>query len=308
MLAINFAGAIASLVALILYLAGDIIGRKTIAIIGIACIVGISAYLAWSGKRIIDRTSRTLLNQVGEEQEKTVGAIQERFSGDIKRVSDELAKNQLELDKLRSTIAAMARLSLELRKIEFEASRDENPTAIVRDLLRESVVSLETTASVLSGFRCRVCIKLMYDHTDESKRTQRAVKSIVRSNTVKADLRNGPDFVDANTDFSEILNNRKPYWFSGDIHDDSRAEIAGYSNTSHSRPYHSVIVWPLRTFEIRSVDYPRDGKGNIIGFLCLDSDAIDAFRADREVKIGWWFVDTLAGTVDQLLKKKLIQI
>ncbi|HEY5858040.1 MAG TPA: hypothetical protein VIW24_29435 [Aldersonia sp.] len=307
-LCVNFAGAIASVVALALYLAGDILGRTAIAVIGVGCIIGISAYLAWSGRRIFDRTSRTLLTQVGEEQQKTVAAIQERFSSDIKATSDEVADLKIELEKIRAAIGTMATLSLELRKIEFEASRDENPTGIVRDLLRESLVSLETAASVLSGVNCRVCVKMVYDHTDDSGRTKRAVKSIVRSNTAKSDLRDRPDFVDENTDFSEVLNNRKPYWFSGDIHDGSRPEISNYSNTSNVLPYHSVIVWPLRTFEVGPAEYPRDGKGNIIGFLCVDSDEIDAFRRDREVEIGWWFVDTLAGTVDQLLKKKLIRI
>lgn len=306
---INFAGAIASLIALGLLLAQDYLGYWGVLILGVACILGISTYLAIMGKTVFERTSSNLLSQIGEEQQQTVLTIQENFSTTLQTKTSELAAKSTQLESVLRAVEDMSRLSLRLRRIEYEAAHDENPRDVVRDLLRHTLIELASVFETMSGAPCRVCIKMVYDHVDKSGSNQRAVKAIVRSNTPRSEPREYPDLVDKNTDFNAILINREKYWFCGNIHDRSRLRV--YSNTSPSSPYSSVIVWPLRTFEAGSTkerDYPKDKLGDVIGFLCLDSETIDAFERNREVIIGWWFVDTLAGVVDQLVKKQLISV
>lgn len=305
---INFSGAIASLVALWLYLAKDYLGHWGVLILGVASILAISAYLAYMGKVVFERTSANLLSQVGEAQQETVDAIQKAFSDELGAKTLELTQKSAQLDSVVRAIEDMSRLSLRLRRIEYEATNDDSPKVVVQDLLRHTLIELSALFETISGSPCRICIKMVYDHVDSSGSTQRAVKAIARSNTPRSEHRESPDLVVKNTDFSAIIFNREKYWFCANIHD--KALVPQYSNTSDTLPYSSVIVWPLRTFEARSTkesDYPpKDKLGDVIGFLCLDSEVINAFRKDRELLIGWWFVDTLAGVVDQLLEKQLI--
>lgn len=306
---LNFIGAIASIVALALFFAQEYIPTPVGVTLGLVCAIGISIYLAYVGKVILERTSTALLARVGDEQKKAISDIQKNFSDELATTTTELAAKSTALTETLRAIEEMSRLSLRIRRLELEADKDENPKELVRNLLRHNLIELASLFRTMSGADCRVCVKMIYTHVDKTGAKQRAVKAIVRSDTINSDSREYPDRVDQNTDFNAILINREKYWFSGNIHDRSRLRI--YSNTSPSYSYSSVIVWPLRTFEAGSSedgDRPKDKLGDVIGFLCLDSEVVDAFSRDREVIIGWWFVDTLAGVVDQLLKKKLINV
>jgi hypothetical protein len=300
---INFGGAIASIAAFLLILADGWIGPIGTAVVGVICVLGIAAYLAVAGRRIIETTANRLIAQTGEEQRSTIDVIQQNFSKELASKSEEIAAHESELKATREAIQNMAGLSLDLRRIEYNAALKDQPKSAVRELLRNTLVELAAVFGKVSGVPCRVCIKMVYDHVGDSG-TQRAVRALARSNTSLMDRRDQPDLVDKNTDFSAILINRQKFWFSGNIHEDR-----GYSTTSNTLPYSSVITWPLRIYDTSApAQPPADKLGNIIGFLCLDSEQAHAFEEDREVRIGWWFVDTLAGTMDELIKKSLIDV
>lgn len=297
MYALNYLGAISSIVAFGIYLLKDSIGPVGVSILSIAGFLTLFVYLALTARQVIGRVSTTLLDEVGAQQRDTIATIQKEF---IAETSSQAAHIE-QLNTHISSIREMARLSLKLRQIEQLALRSTQSERVISAHLYEALSELAYMFSALSGSKCRVCVKMVYDHTDTQGQTLQAVRTIARSNTVQPDPPRDPDLVKNNTDFTEIYMHRQKYWFCGDIHDKTR--VANYSNSSHTYPYRSVIVWPLRTFDA-TIDRPAtDGElGNIVGFLCLDSEDADVFSEDRELQLGWWFVDVLAGNLENLIQ------
>lgn len=299
-------GSIFGIISFVLVMTKNTLGATVTSIIVVFSFVAIAVIVGLLLRAQFKRIADELLTQVGEKQADTFNAF-------VERVSSERSGLEREVDELRkwpNIVKQMATVSLALRRIEHEARNSNNPELLVRERLRDSLVEIVEIFKATSGAECRVCIKMIYPHMDNSGNKKQAVWALGRSNTPYPERDRGSDFLTKNTDFNAIYFDRKSYWSSADIHD--RAITPNYMSTSNELPYHSVIVWPLRRFGMPPKNTGAanivDNCGDVIGFVCLDSTKKAAFSDERELKIGWWYVDLLAVVLDQLVDQELIRI
>jgi hypothetical protein len=95
------------------------------------------------------------------------------------------------------------------------------------------------------------------------------------------------DAVEDNTDFREIIFGDAEYFVSNRL-----SELEGYENSHYPNstpPYESTIVWPIRKIYEDEDDFigvEVTGRGDFLGFLCLDSKTPDAFSVYDEQLVG----------------------
>jgi hypothetical protein len=190
---------------------------------------------------------------------------------------------------------------------------------LIRDL-ESSLDAMREAFEAFTGAECRFCLKTLLipndilSSTDEESAVSDEVlrvTDLVRSKNVT--LRRSPapsDQVDKNTDFKEIMQGGQNFYLCNDIPD---AYARGEYENSHGPPeslwYRSTVVWPLRTrlpnssFKSQHVWTPSEYQ-HVIGFLCVDSDELNAFPGgldqndpDLCIALGAAYADTLFQTL-----------
>ena len=144
---------------------------------------------------------------------------------------------------------------------------------------KRAVTSLAQAMTVATGCKCRIVVKIIYA---PGGRDDVAVKTFATSEPTRP-RRGAPtsiDWVKENTDFDEIFYRDSDYFLSNDL----KSEL-GYKNSHFNRevlergyPYRSTIVWPIYGY--------REDRAQVLGFLCVDTKATDAFDQDRDVVVG----------------------
>lgn len=164
-----------------------------------------------------------------------------------------------------------------------------------QDLLSAAVKSFADVFSAISGTKCRVCIK-QFETRSMSKKSQTKVlvSDMVRSEPA-ALLRVGnprTDLADENSDFEEILRERKPYFFCNDLvalFNQGKYQNSHWGKTVPPQPaYRAAIVWPIRS----EVEVGEGFRGlaqmeleDMLGFLCVDSPTVGVFE-DADADLG----------------------
>jgi len=183
----------------------------------------------------------------------------------------------------------------QLRDAHYALSRDQDETIII-GMLQQAVAHFSTAMSVIAGVSCRCCVKeIIYENEDRPASIYNAaVRTIARSSladTSRDQRKRGEyDRISDNSDFRVLFDDTGATCYAqGDI-----TKVQGYQN-SHadqgvkSLPYRSVCVWPVKKRLLGSDGLDDD----LLGFLCVDSKATNAFRERYDEALGAAFADTL---------------
>jgi hypothetical protein len=175
-----------------------------------------------------------------------------------------------------------------------------------REDVRASVDAMTNAFSLVSGAKCRMCIKKL-----EIQRQQGGEDSVQRSFLVSDRFRSGNepqraarsvvDLVDLNTDFSSILNEEIDVFFSNDLvklYREGKYRNSHWDGLPTNPSYRSTIVWPIRKIGGHPLSIPNyEPTGNELqvqyGYVCLDSKTTDAFDEQSDVQLGSAYADTL---------------
>ncbi|MCG3199110.1 MAG: hypothetical protein GHCLOJNM_03619 [bacterium] len=179
-------------------------------------------------------------------------------------------------------------------RVDLEDSEDS-----IQHFVRDSLQSLATAFSIVTGVHCRVCVKeLVLDRGTSDP--MRALQTRTWCRSADGDARDDdsrPEWITENTDFIQLV--REPgrrCFFSNNLlgepgYRNSHWESGGAGNDE--RNYLSAIVWPIR----KKHPGPRKHNGgflasqDVIGYLCLDSRAVGVFDFDRDVPMGAAYAD-----------------
>ena len=177
------------------------------------------------------------------------------------------------------------------------------PENDILERLHESLASLASAFSIVTGVHCRVCIKEVFcpDIEVEPKKRALRVRTVVRSlSTEDEATETESDWVDKNTDFEMIFTQPKKAtcncFFSNNL-----STVKNYQNSHWTQevwdkndfPYISAIVWPIRKLLTAPVDGTLHQEHDCLGFLCVDSKARNAFRKRFDFSVGAGYADTL---------------
>jgi len=188
--------------------------------------------------------------------------------------------------------------------------------------LRDFCTELALVLSTVSGTRCSVCIKIL-ESDDQSNRLKvytlcrDSHSEINRTHRQEADI---DHWVDKNTDFLYILNNLQQYgntyfisnklpflinyqntsfqyYYGTDHPKESDTLILNYflRNWRWNLPYKSTIVVPLCPYREKERTI-----NNLVGFLCVDSPRLYAFKTDYDLHIMMGVADGLYNIIRKL--------
>jgi hypothetical protein len=175
--------------------------------------------------------------------------------------------------------------------------------------LEESATELAAAFSLVTGAKCRVCIKQMhvYQPDEDTPRTGEAgprdmvVRDLARSRGTWSRPHMEPDYVSDNTDFELILLREERYFFSNDLRRETPYKNSHWDDTTVANrkyEYLSTIVWPIRR-QIHEPSSPT--RYRLLGFLCVDSLTPDAFDIEIEFGLGAAYADTLFSLLSPLM-------
>ena len=173
--------------------------------------------------------------------------------------------------------------------MEKEKMNTELLTRIVNSFCKESLDDIFSIFQALTGKECSSCIKTIEKTDDEREYVETFIRS---SNTKisrnKNDEINIIDYIDKNTDFDEIVNKKKDYFYCGDLiklNDNLKKKDERYENThpDWKEHYRAVIVIPIRIANSYNGETAEEKEYTIIGFLCIDSMSTKAFTEAQEI-------------------------
>lgn len=165
----------------------------------------------------------------------------------------------------------------------------------------ELVKILDCLCNIMQNYTGRdikACIKIInYDNPNNQIDINKAtVSTLCRSSnsTDRGDYEvdNEPIYIKRNTDFREIvdetINTGKPYFYVRDL--GAYAKLLKKSNRKYENSnkdymdyYTGTIVMPIRIETKKLYNIQKKEKYDVIGFLCVDSTAPDAFMNGQEV-------------------------
>ncbi|MEG3620268.1 hypothetical protein V5T82_17525 [Magnetovibrio sp. PR-2] len=167
---------------------------------------------------------------------------------------------------------------------------------VARNLLTDALDVYSHVFSNVTGTRCRLCIKMFYEHKGKQHvytlaRDWSSWRQYSQDDKVRYETHH--DVLELNTDFLMLYDpavNDKGYFYSPNL--EKHEGYASSSNTYWQRgrhfsewqlPYKTSIVWPIRQDKRPDLGYTDD---RLIGFLALDANIINAFSEDRDVSMG----------------------
>jgi hypothetical protein len=285
MSAIAALAALATLLLFLLYFLEPVVKNETPpAIVFGALLAFVVGALVLSGLIVA-----TLLNAVSEAR----SSFEHTLSRQRESYERTLSMSQSSAVILLGTLPHFGEVCKNLRGFAHSLTADFSEQQAIRHL-RRSLSGVADVYGSLTGVKCRLCIKGMQGQ--EGDNVEEWIKTFLRDSGVETDDK--PHSVKENTDFQAIIWENESYWFSNDLM--KLAENGKYTNSSLDWPskYLSTIVWPIRS----------TGPEGIIGFLCLDSLATNVFIEERDVHIGFAFVDLLSMTLDRARALGIIKL
>ncbi|MCI0688955.1 MAG: hypothetical protein L0Y54_17250 [Sporichthyaceae bacterium] len=165
--------------------------------------------------------------------------------------------------------------------------------------LQEALRFLAEAFSAITDTPCRACVKITVvpGPIDDALSYDGDVQivTLARSAEVEERLRLEQDRVGNNTHFRRIFEGDVAYFFSNNL----PALISkGYKNSHWDEQtiatgafeYRATVVWPIARSRIVA---QAPGRRQIIGFLCVDTLATDAFSETYDVPLGAAFAQAL---------------
>lgn len=191
----------------------------------------------------------------------------------------------------------------------------------VKQTLEKVLTKVASAFTIARGVRCRACIKLLghvdgggANPTDELERlyvvtlarddqsAERRRDSDVKENRAKRHI------VSENTDFSNITRLMSSYYLNGNIQRDqsyqTSSSIYKHGPSSNDTVYRSVLTVPIRYIYTDGDEHALvsteayDKISNrynqeLLGFLCIDANARQAFEPKYDVELANCFADAL---------------
>jgi hypothetical protein len=174
---------------------------------------------------------------------------------------------------------------------------DSFSPAVLKGALQGCLDAAAMAFSMVTGARCRVCIKVVGGTSESSAYVTTACRDKLseQEKDCKArDTKEGAShLISQNSDFNYLVYGGNSYYLNGDIQGSH-----GYMNSSKSfykdkLPYRSAIVLPIRrTFAVSS-DTTLDRAPEVVGFLCIDSHSRFSFTEKYDVQMGAILADAL---------------
>lgn len=206
-------------------------------------------------------------------------------------------------------------------RLNSAATPESLPTSQIADACQAALDRLAHIFLLVTGTRCRVCIKLFETPGEgqEDQETRPAVFTLVRDRMSSDDIRrqrraNSPQtkhLVDENTDFREIYSNGQNFFLCNNLprlRDYSNTSIKHYGGDPASRPplivgpwafwrnwklpYISTLVVPIMPATAATTDTEQHGLTEV-GYLCVDSPARGVFQRRYDVPLMEAFSDAI---------------
>lgn len=178
------------------------------------------------------------------------------------------------------------------------------------------VTSFATAFSLITSVRCRACIKLIRldetqkDYASLSKDEKERILYVetwtrdVDSNLFSPAGEEPKHWIYSNTDFKQLFDAQNPatnkYFLENNLpkkhnYQNTSFKLYGEPNEKWTLPYKSTIVWPIRRITSK---YERDeeqftDKQDVLGYLCIDSDARNVFNDRYDIHVGAIVADSL---------------
>lgn len=156
-------------------------------------------------------------------------------------------------------------------------------------MLKQAVKATAETFSKVTGVSCRAVVKWLDEPPVSGRLDEWLVWDFLRSDrrVKRAAVR---DVVVNNSDFKAIVELGQPYFLGNDL---PATFLKGEYENSHwteddvragNIAYQSAIVAPIGRFPDNPND-PDDDAGDLVGFLCIDSNTVGAFDEDADVPL-----------------------
>lgn len=168
---------------------------------------------------------------------------------------------------------------------------------VLKDALQGCLNAAALAFSMVTGARCRICIKVVggTNATTAYVTTACRDKLSEQDNECKArdEKEDHSHLISKNSDFNFLVHGGNSYYLNGDI-----PGTHGYMNTSKSHykdklPYRSTIVLPVRrTFAVSS-NQTNYRSPEVVGFLCIDSHSRFSFTEKYDVQMGAILADAI---------------
>lgn len=188
--------------------------------------------------------------------------------------------------------------------------RTSESDSTVKQHVTQTIKELANGFSVITGARCRACVKMIYiaDEKTDAETRRFAVRTYCRSEDIpEPEPAKGVDWVDDNTDFDELM-----YTPSMKCYFKNNLPYPGYMNSHWTSKqmekgemdYRATIVFPIRKRLLgdtagKETSYHPDQ--DILGFLCIDSQVKNVFNRRYDIEIGCTFSDALYILLEPLL-------
>jgi hypothetical protein len=191
----------------------------------------------------------------------------------------------------------MRRAYTELASASWHLYHGDSSQEAFRLRLRESLRRLAEAYTLVTGYPCRACIKMIQAPPGTlTGDRDLLVSTLCRDNEEGDPPRHAPDRIGENTDFKQIFTENAMLFFSNDL----IAQLKrGYRN-SHWREediekgnldYLATIVWPIERSLTPYALQPQQRE--IIGFLCVDTKQVKTFQKTYDEALGASFAQTL---------------
>lgn len=193
--------------------------------------------------------------------------------------------------------------------VYFEIMKAHKDKTLTLELLRKTYKSeleniLDNLSNIMQSYTGRnvsACIKIINYNKSKNPNNiidlnNATVSTLCRSKNSQGrgqyEASNSPIYIKDNTDFREIvdetINTGKPYFYVQDLREYDkllRKSNRKYENTNkdYDDYYLGTIVVPIRIETEKVYNINKSATYDIIGFLCVDSLATDAFLPKQEV-------------------------
>lgn len=260
--------AIAAILGIITFFKNDVDGNILFSIVApmilcVVCVIKISK---------IWKVASVRLHSFPECFHKLTGSIRDEFF----KLKKQLDRNKLTIEFLLQTLQKTSQQSVDWLAHSLTLSTGQPIFATIKYFDNGSIQSSQITNDLKVRTLCR-----------SSNQCQERVAN------------DKPSKIIDNTDFYEIVKNSRPHFAANNLkkHSEKIKETTGEpyknSNSNWNDYYSAAIVVPIR-IRRKYIDNSYDDDGyDIVGFLCVDSKSVSAFR-DREMKAYINFVKSFA--------------
>lgn len=169
--------------------------------------------------------------------------------------------------------------------------------AVLKHALQGCLDAAAMAFSMVTGARCRVCIKVVGGTSASTAYVTTACRDKLSEQDqicrARDEKEGASHLISKNSDFNFLVHGGNSYYLNGDIQGSH-----GYMNTSKSHykdklPYRSTIVLPIRrTFAVSS-NTTTIQEPEVVGFLCIDSHSRFSFTEKYDVQMGAILADAL---------------